>query len=61
MLDIVPKPNDAESQWLDAQQDIIDAGLLTENMIELAQQELADWYADPRAFYYGLLMVAGRA
>jgi ubiquinone/menaquinone biosynthesis C-methylase UbiE len=62
MLDIVPKPGDAESQWLDAQQDIIDAGLLTDNMIKLAQQELAAWYANPHAFYYyAVLLVASRA
>ena len=62
MLDIIPNPGDAESQWLDAQQDIIAAGLFTENMIDLAQRELAAWYENPHAFYYhALLFVADRA
>lgn len=60
-MDLVPQVGDIDNMWLDTQQEIIDAGLLDEGMLERARNELNEWYANPHAFYYyGLLFVAGR-
>ena len=61
-LDIVPQIGDIDNMWLDTQDEMINAGLLDEEMLDRARQELREWYANPHAFYYyALLFVAGRA
>ena len=61
-VDMVPEPDDTDNGWLEPLRDTFAAGLLDEDTFDRARQELAAWYADPRAFYYyGLLFVAGKA
>jgi hypothetical protein len=41
---------------------MFEAGLLTEEMLDRARQELATWYTDPRAFcFWATVFDAGRA
>jgi ubiquinone/menaquinone biosynthesis C-methylase UbiE len=61
-MDIVPQVGDIDNMWLDLQQDVLDSGLLNEEMLNKARLELAEWYNNPHAFfYYALLFVAGKA